>query len=134
MIGLIAGLAVEAFHARQLCNFGVNQSLRQGEAIFVGECHQRSLVEQCVEQGVKVADNACVIGIRPPLARLLQPVLQGVAHLTLVDFLVADLDQRSTAHSQPEIAGAKIGKVGEREAREDSDQHDGYDPCADFGF
>ena len=62
-----------------------------------------------------------IVGVRLLLAHLLQPPLHRVAHFALGDLLVADLGERRAAHSEADVAGAEVGKVGQREAGEDGD-------------
>ena len=93
LIPLFAELAVEALGRGNLGDLAVDEALGQWEPIFVGECHQGSVVEQRFEDQVEVAEDARIIRLRPLLPNLLQPPLHRVAHLTLADILVTDLRQ-----------------------------------------
>ncbi len=117
-----------------LRDFRVDQPLGQREAVFVGERHQRALIDQRIEQRAEVADDAGIVGVRALLPRVLQPPLHRVAHFALGDFLVADLGERPAAHAEADLAGAEVGKVGDGEAGEDGDQHDRHDAGADLGL
>ena len=91
-------------------------------------------IDQRVEHRAEVADDARIIGVRALLPRLLQPALHRIAHLALGDVLVADLRQRPAAHAEADLADAEVGKIGNREAGEDGDQHERHDAGADLGF
>jgi hypothetical protein len=134
LISAFVELAVQPLGGRNLRDFGVDQPLRQREVVLVGKGHEDPLVNERIEDRVQVADDAGVVGVGPLLPRLLQLALHLVAQLALGDFLVADLGQRPAARPEAEIAGAEIGKIGEREAAHDGDDHEHHDSSANLGL
>ena len=71
LIGLVAELAVQSLRRGKPCDLGIDQSLRQGEAIFVGKSHQRALIDEVVDDRVEIAHDGRIAGFRLLLPHLL---------------------------------------------------------------
>ena len=123
LIGLVAELAVQALGLRDLGDLGIDQPLRQVNAIFVGEGQQARAGRSALSRsGSKSPAMRRIVGFGILLAHLLQPPLHRVAHLALGDLLVADLGQRRAAHPEADLAGSELEMSPMREAGEDREQ------------
>ena len=134
LVGLVAELAVQPLRRGQPRDLGIDQSLRQGKAIFVGEGHQRALIDQVIDDGVEIAHDRRIAGVRLLLPHLLQPALEQVGEVGLLHLLIADLGQRAAAHDEARRAGAEVRQIGKCEAAEDRHANAGDDPRPDFRF